>query len=303
MDALCVATALRNPRIQMQNAESPIEPGGSARCLARLPHSFSFWPSLPSPRRRKTKKNVPLAARKVKLEERAQKAYEQIVAAQTEPLATTAEEVVDRCIASMGGRDALVSLRTLSMTSTGFMVGGRFGGTRQLKAPNLIRQERNEGLFVVTDGITAWQVEGDDWQALPPGQSMWQQVFSITLDLIDYKAKNVAYDFVETAALEGGAFYKLRKTISTGKEIFVYFDIATGLLTMEEEFGENGRMVNLFYDHREVGGVLLPHMRVRLAEVLDTAHVALLSYEANPPLDDTLFEPQIVAESDETSIQ
>ena len=242
-----------------------------------------------------------LAARRVELQKRAQRAFEGIVAAQTEPLATTAEEVIDRCIASMGGHEALVSLRTLSMTSTGFMVGGRFGGTRQLKAPNLIRQERNGGLFVVTDGITAWQVEGDDWQALPPGQPMWQQVFSITLDLIDYKAKNVTYDFVETAALEGGAFYKLRKTISTGKEIFVYFDIATGLLTMEEEFGENGRMVNLFFDHREVGGVLLPHMRVRLAEVLDTAHVALLSYEANPPFDDTLFEPKVVVESDETS--
>jgi len=62
-------------------------------------------------------------------------------------------------------------------------------------------------------------------------------------------------------------------------------------------------MANLFFDHREVGGVLLPHMRVRLAEVLDTAHVALLSYEANPPIDDALFEPKISAESDGTSIQ
>jgi len=92
------------------------------------------------------------------------------------------------------------------------------------------------------------------------------------------------------------AFYKLRKTISTGKDVFVYFDIATGLLMMEEEFGENGRMVNLFFDHRDVGDVLLPQMRVRLADFLDTAHVGLLSYEANPPLDGALFEPKIGAQ-------
>lgn len=239
------------------------------------------------------KENRASAARLVELAKRAQQAYERIVAAQTEPPATTAVEVIDRSIAAMGGREALASLRTLSMTSTGYMVGGRFGGTRLLEAPNFIRQERNGGIFVVTDGITAWQVEGDDWQPLPPDRSTWQQLFSITLDLIDYRAKNVTYDFVGTVALEGGAFYKLRKTISTGKEVFVYFDIATGLLTMEEEFGENGRMVNLFFDHREVGGVLLPHMRVRLADVLDTAHVALLSYEANPPFDEALFEPRI----------
>ena len=242
--------------------------------------------------------NRAMDARRAEIAERAQRAYERIVAAQTEPLAATAEEVIDRCIAAMGGREALASLRTLSMTSTGYMVGGRFGATRLLKAPNLIRQERDGGSFVVTDGITAWRVDGDDWQPLPPDRSMWQQLFSITLDLVDHEAKNVTYDFVGTVALEGGAFYKLRKTISTGKEVFIYFDIATGLLTMEEEFGENGRMVNLFFDHREVGGVLLPHMRVRLAEVLDTAHVALLSYEANPPLDDTLFEPKITEESE-----
>jgi len=245
----------------------------------------------------------PTASRRAEWAERAQQAYERIIAAQTEPLATTAEEVIERCIAAMGGREVLASLRTLSMTSTGYMVGGRFGGTRLLKAPNFIRQERNGGLFVVTDGIRAWRVEGDDWEPLPPGQSMWQQVFNITLDLVDYEAKNVTYNFVGNEALEGGAFYKLRKTISTGKEIFVYFDIGTGLLTMEEEFGENGRMINLFFDHREVGGVLLPHMRVRLADVLDTAHVALLSYEANPALDDALFEPQIAAESDDPSVE
>jgi hypothetical protein len=242
-------------------------------------------------------------ARRAELAERAQLAYDRIVAEQTEPLATTAEEVIERAIDGMGGREALASLRTLSMTSTGHMVGGRFGATRWLKAPNHLRQERNGGLFVVTDGITAWQIDGDEWQPLPSDGSMWQQQFSISLDLVDYAAKGVAYEFVGTAALEGGAFYKLRKTISTGKEVFVYFDIASSLLMIEEEFGENGRMLNLFFDHREVGGVLLPHMRVRLADVLETAHVALHSYEANPPLDDAHFEPKISEATEETSVQ
>jgi hypothetical protein len=242
-------------------------------------------------------------ARRAELAERAQKAYDRIVAEQTEPLATTAEEVIERAIAAMGGGQALASLSTLSMTSTGYMVGGRFGATRWLKAPNFLRQERNGGLFVVTDGVTAWRVDGADWEKLTPGGANWQQQFSISLDLVDFEAKMVSYEFVGTVALEGGAFYKLRKTISTGKEVFVYFDIASGLLMIEEEFGENGRMLNLFFDHREVGGVMLPHMRVRLADVLETAHVALLSYEANPPLDDALFEPKLSEASEKTSVR
>ena len=118
-----------------------------------------------------------VAARQLELAERAQKAFDRIVAAQSTPLATSAEEVIDRAIAAMGGREALASLRTLSMTRTGFMVGGTFGARRWLKAPNLLRQERNGGLFVVTDGISAWQVDGDEWQPLPSGGSMWQQQF------------------------------------------------------------------------------------------------------------------------------
>ena len=244
-----------------------------------------------------------LAARRAEFAERAQHAYERIVAAQTEPLATTAEEVIDRCIAAMGGREVLASLRTLSRTSNGFMVGGRFGATRLLKAPNFIRQKRDGGFFVVTNGITVWRVEGDEWMPMPTGQSRWPHVFSITLDLVDYQTKNVTYAFVGTVALDGGAFFKLRKTYSTGKEAFVYFDIATGLLTIEEVFGENGRMASLYFDHREVGGVLLPHMRVAVGDILDTAHVSLIWYEANPPLDDALFEAEIAAQSEEVSVQ
>lgn len=240
-----------------------------------------------------------LAERRAELAERAQRAYERIVAAQNEPLAATADQVIDRCIAAMGGREALASLRTLSMTASGFMVGGPFGGTRLLKAPDLIRQGRSDGSAVVTDGISVWRVEGDHWQPLSTDQPLWLQLFSISLDLLDPKKKNVSYDFLGTVALEGGAFYKLRKTISTGKEVFIYFDISTGLLTMEEEFGEEGRKANLFFDHREVGGVLLPHMRVRIADVIDTAHVVLMSYEANPPLDDALFEPRIEMAAEE----
>ena len=41
--------------------------------------------------------------------ERAQQAYDRIVAEQAEPLASTAEEVIERAIAAMGGREALYS--------------------------------------------------------------------------------------------------------------------------------------------------------------------------------------------------
>lgn len=229
------------------------------------------------------------AARRAELEERAQQAYDRILASQTEPLAKTAEDVIQRCIEAMGGRQALASLQTLTITSKGHMISGGFGGTRYLKAPNFIRQPRNGGRAIVTDGVSAWLVEGKKWHPVTTGRNVWQQIMSITLDLVSYDKKKVSYELLGTVPLEGSALYKLRKTLSTGKEVFVYFSIETGLLMMEEEFGDDGWKANLYFDHREVAGVKLPHMRVRVADVLKTAHVALLSYQANEPLEDSLF--------------
>jgi hypothetical protein len=236
-----------------------------------------------------SQKEDAIAARRAELEERAQQAYDRILASQTEPLAKTAEDVIQRCIEAMGGRQALASLRTLTMTSTGHMISGGFGTTRHLKAPNFIRQMRSGGRAIVTDGVSAWLVEGEKWQPAPPGRYVWQQMMSITLDLVSYAEKKISYELLDTVPLEGSALYKLRKTLSTGKEVYLYFSIETGLLMMEEEFGDDGWKANLYFDHREVAGVQLPHMRVRVADVLKTAHVALLSYQANEPLKDSLF--------------
>jgi hypothetical protein len=242
-----------------------------------------------TPDRKQTDED-PVAARQAEIRQRWRQNYERILGEQA-PLAATAEEVIERCVEAMGGRQALASLRTLAVRTDGHGVDGRFGGTKLLKAPNFLRQERNNDRFVVTDGITAWLVEGDQWQTLPPGDECWhwQGVFSITMDLVDYEAKNVTYEFVDTAGFDGAALYKLRKTISTGKESFVYFDVTTGLLTMKEDFCEDGRHARLLLDYREVGGVLLPHMWVAVVDVLTMPHVALLSYEANLPVDDALF--------------
>ena len=237
----------------------------------------------------------PVAARQAEIAQRWQQDYERILTEQTTPLATTADEVIERCIEAMGGRQLLTSLQTLSVRTDGHGVAGRFGGTKLLMAPNFIRQERNGGRFVVTDGITAWLVQGDQWQVMQLGDECWhwQGVFSITMDLVDYAAKNVSYELVDTAGFDGGAFYKLRKTISTGKESFIYFDVGSGLLRMKEDSCEYGRDVRVFLDYRDVGGVLLPHMWVAVVDALITPDVALLSYEANPPLDDGLFrEPK-----------
>ena len=223
------------------------------------------------------------------MDKRAEMALIDVIARQGEQLATTAEQVIARCVEAMGGEYALRSLRTLKMTSTGYQMAGPFGGVRLMKAPNYLRQQYGDGTSAtVTDGITVWSVSPAGWREQTPTQA-WQQAFSITLDVLDYHLKGITYELVGTEAVEGATLYKVRKTLNNGDAVFVYFDIASGLLVMESDSVNGFSQSNLFFDYRDVAGVQLPHMRVRVAEILKTPHIAIIEYEANLPLDESLF--------------
>ena len=225
------------------------------------------------------------------LDTRAAKILDAAVDSQQNHLATTAKQVINRCVEAMGGEDALRSLKTLKKTSVGFQLGGMFGGPLLLKAPNHVRRPHGDGASAtVTDGVAIWSVNPDGWAEQPRGWG-WLDSYSITLDMLDYELKGIAYELVGTEGFEGAALYKVRKTLSNGNEMFVYFDIVSGLLVMDSDTRWGSFQGNLFLDHRDVGGVLLPHMRVRFADFLTAPHVEILEYEANLPLADSLFIP------------
>ncbi len=217
------------------------------------------------------------------------KVLDAALASQQNQLATTAKQVIDRCVEAMGGEDALRSLKTLKIDGPGFTLGGTFGGPLLLKAPNYVRRPHDDGTSAtVTDGVAIWSVNPDGW-AEQPRVWGWLDAYSITLDMLDYELKGITYELVGTEGFEGAALYKVRKTLSNGNEMFVYFDITSGLLVMDSDSRWGSFQGNLFLDHRDVGGVLLPHMRVRFADILIAPHVEIMEYEANLPLADSLF--------------
>ncbi|MCP4544964.1 MAG: hypothetical protein GY835_00705 [bacterium] len=219
---------------------------------------------------------------------RSDSAFERIIAGQSEPLATTADEVISGAIKAMGGREAVAALPSTRMTMTGYQMAGGFGGSRLLQPPNLVRQEFDNGGAIVSNGKRVWSIRSGGWTEID--NAMWLKVHSISLDLLDYEAKGVTYDFVGLEGLEGAALYKLGKMHSNGDRHFVYFNVETGLLVMEEDFLNGGDSANLYFDYREFEGVLLPHMRVRIGSIIKTPHIALVNYDALKTVDPALFE-------------
>ncbi|MDH4271876.1 MAG: hypothetical protein OEW18_07855, partial [Candidatus Aminicenantes bacterium] len=84
-------------------------------------------------------------------------------------LASTAEEVIEKCIAATGGRKAWEAVKTMvvvfSIQST---AGEQARMERMYKRPCLYRQGlQGAADFTATDGTTCWRVSGGEWKEVP----------------------------------------------------------------------------------------------------------------------------------------
>lgn len=197
-------------------------------------------------------------------------------------LLTTADEVIARHVEAVGGRDAVLSVKTL-------MYKGRFvrfgSGERNLyryfKQPNLVRSSWSpEGeSYTVSDGEEVWLVS-------PEGRrkqdAWWAISFSHTRidgNFIDYKKRGIEYEYIglEGFETERHAYYHLRRTFPDGFIEELYFDVETGLLHgIRPASSPRKNDPCFYYDYRDVGGILIPHMWTRVFDEASPPHILIV---------------------------
>jgi hypothetical protein len=220
--------------------------------------------------------------------------------------AQTVDEIVARHIAARGGRDKLMSIRTVRMTRT---VASGIGTTLRVivskKRPNLMRVEQGPatpGATMTPRGIGAegvWDmVQG---KPVPRQPQLAEEAREVDGDfdgpLVDWKEKGHVVALAGREALPGGDTYKLTVTLKSGLVRTVYLDARTfldrrhtGVLNLP-----NGRRFDITIDFdnwRDVEGVKFPFdiMEERTGK---EPVVTLVTYtdkvEVNVPMEDALF--------------
>ena len=211
-------------------------------------------------------------------------------------LLTTADQVIARHVEAVGGRNAILSVKTMTFKGRQASFGAEDRHLyRYYEQPNLVRSSWSpEGeSYTVSDGETVWLVtpEGRKEQT-----AWWAKSFShsrIDGNFIDYEKRGIAYEYVGLKGFETdlNVYYHVRRTFPDGFIEELYFDVGTGLL--HGVWPTSSPRKNdpcFYYDYRDVGGILITHMWARVFDEVAPPHVLVVEeIRVNEKLDEGFF--------------
>jgi outer membrane lipoprotein-sorting protein len=223
--------------------------------------------------------------------------------------AQTADEVIEKHLAAMGGRDALAKLE--SRIATGSIAistqGADLAGPLEiyLKAPNksrsYIRLDLSQyggaemAIDQRCDGKTAFasnNLQGD--REITGNQLQNMLNASFPTPLLKYKETGAKIELAGKDKVGSRVVYVLQYTPKTGSAAKQFFDAETYLLlrtVMRVDMADLGGEVEQttdVSDYRDVDGVKVP-FSVTVANSAQTITITLSKVENNKPIDEAMF--------------
>ncbi|HXH39950.1 MAG TPA: hypothetical protein VNN08_15070 [Thermoanaerobaculia bacterium] len=216
----------------------------------------------------------------------------------------TADELLEKNLKAMGGKDKLKALQSVRMTGTMKM--------GPMEAPFVITKARPSGMrfdFTIQgltgsqgyDGTTGWMLMPFSGNKDP--QKMTDEMLKdVRADadfdgpMFDYKAKGNKVEYVGKEDLEGTPAFKLHVTTKEGKETNVYLDGETYLTVRTESTrnvqGQDLEMQTTIGDYKTVDGLMFPYSmesHVKGKEQMGGQAINIDKIELNPKVDVAVF--------------
>ncbi len=218
--------------------------------------------------------------------------------------AQTADEIVNKNIEAMGGKDKLASIKTLKMTAT-VDVGPN------MKAPITMFVVNNKSyrmdfefqgmkMIQAIDGSDGWQINPfggkKDAERMNPEQIRESQdQTDIAGNLFNYKEKGSTVEYLGKEDMEGTDTYKLKLTKKTGDIKYYYIDASSYLILKEttkrkfEDKEVEGE--NIMSNYKKVDGVMFPFtMEAREKDAAQGQAINMETVEVNPKIDESMFK-------------
>jgi outer membrane lipoprotein-sorting protein len=217
--------------------------------------------------------------------------------------AQTADEIIDKHLQAMGGKEKLKAVQ--SQRISGKMVMGQgmeAPFTMEILRPNKMRMEFTiQGMTGVQafDGTAGWSVMPfmgkTEPEAMPEDEAkIMQEEADIDGLLLDYKDKGRQVEYAGKEELEGTPVHKLKVTQKAGDVVYVYID-AEQFLQLKQSGkrkvrGQEIESETTFGDFKTVEGLVFPHSIEQKAAGMPGGMVMTISkIEINPGLEDSRF--------------
>jgi len=216
--------------------------------------------------------------------------------------AQTADDIIAKYIARVGGIEKIQAARSVRRTGT-FIGGGGFEAkvVQENKRPNLVREELSlQGMTAINayDGKVGWKI--DPFGGKKDAEALSEdEMHGILLDadfdepLVGYKEKGNKAELVGTDQIEGTEVYKLKLTLPNGDIRHYYMDADSYVpIQMEEKRlirGAEQEFETTLGDYKAVNGWFMPFSIETGPKGQGKSTVRYDKIEVNVPLDDARF--------------
>ena len=215
--------------------------------------------------------------------------------------AQTADEVINKHIAAIGGKDVLAKIKSQIVESNLNVMGSDLTSTSTLLVGKGFKNVANFNGQEIIQCITTtggWMINPlagqSDPTPIPEDQvKEAQAILEVGGGLFNYKEKGAKAELVGKEKVESVDAIKLKLTNKDGKESFYYIDPATNYLIKHEVMinaqGQDMTMTSLFSNYKKTDiGYVIPYTTVRNQGFEMT--ITVNKVEFNKDIDPKIFE-------------
>lgn len=216
--------------------------------------------------------------------------------------AQTAQEVIDKNVAAIGGADKIASVKSIQYNQGMNIMGMDLTGKSTIVVGQSLRNDisvMGQQITTVVDGDKGWAINpmqgGTAPQALPEEQVKMQKGNAnvIGTDLAIAKAKNFPAELVGKEKMDGKDVYNLKVTRPEGVANY-YVDASTnqllGMKTTVNVQGQSGEVKVKYGNYKTVDGLTIPTtLELENPAMPGPMTMTLSNIVFNPTVDSTIF--------------
>ncbi len=219
--------------------------------------------------------------------------------------AQTIDEVVDKYMAALGGKDKLLSMTSLFTQGVSVMGNGtEITNTTYKVQDKLFRNEIDFGmgtLITIVIPDKGWRSNPRNGGAFEPMSSEALQSSLHQMDcagpLVNFAAKGHKAELVGKETIDGAECYKIKLTTKAGKDIMYWIDGKTYLLNQSSQKGGMGggrggdtELIFTYKDYKAVSGIQFAYSVSSTGGFNGT--MTFEKIELNKPVDEKLYKPE-----------
>ncbi|NQU88474.1 MAG: insulinase family protein [Mariniphaga sp.] len=219
--------------------------------------------------------------------------YGNPVKAMEAPSGLSANDVIEKYIDAIGGKEKLLQINDITTKSGVTVQGMSIELSIQQKAPNKICVETSIGGNVMTKQVfngEAGKVKSPMGDQDITGDDLEYMNIQATVNAeLHFEKLGVKIELMGAEDVEGRPAWKIQMTLPSGRTAVDFYDQETGL-KVKSVSQQGGTSVSALYDdYQEINGILFPFKTKQTAgpQVLD---IETKSIEINKGIEDSIFE-------------